>query len=618
MLRRLLGLLPALLVAGLVLWAALYFVLAPDLPDTGELFADARQARVTVIAADGSIVAERGVDGRAYVPLGQISPYVEAAVLATEDRRFYSHFGLDLIGTGRALLANLSSGGVVAGGSTITQQLAKNLYLTPERSLTRKLRELVLALWLEARLTKEQILEVYLNRVYLGAGAYGVEAAARRYFAKSAAELDLAEAAMIAGLLKAPSRYAPTTDLDAAQARAATVLAGMVDAGVLSAEDAAAARAAPAEPARAGRGDFAGYYVDHVLDGLTEHLGKPADDWVVRTTLDPRLQQAAEAALRTHLSGAPGLQGAVVLLDDDGAIRAMVGGRDYRGLGQNRALAERQPGSAFKTFVYLAALEAGMEPDDVVVDEPVRIGEWSPRNWDGTHRGPVTLTEAFARSINTVAVKLGEKVGRKKVAQTARRLGVSADLERVASLALGSSEVTLLDLTGAYLPFAAQGMRRPSYAVERVSDAAAGTLYDIVRSEAPVVAARPLAGMRRMLRAVVDEGTGRAAALGAGRVAYGKTGTTSANRDAWFVGFTGPWIAGVWVGRDDARAMDGVSGANLPARIWHDLMQAVPAVAPSAPRPVAKPRRDEDEPLLSTRTAERGLAMFMEWFERTF
>ncbi len=610
--RRLVRLLPALLVASLVVWVGLFVAYAPELPDTDALFNDARQARVTLIAADGTVLAERGASGTAFVQLGEVSPVLRDAVIATEDRRFYNHFGLDVRGTLRALVSNLRAGGVVAGGSTLTQQLAKNLFLTPDRSLRRKIQELILAFWLEARLSKNEILELYLNRVYLGAGAYGVEAAAQRYFGKPAARVDLAEAALIAGLLQAPSRLAPTVDLDRANRRASTVLRLMVETGKITDEEAASARAAPAQLAPAGGSELAGHFVDWVLDGLTEHLGKPETDWVVRTTLDPRLQRVAEAAVASQLRDQPGIEAAVVLLDANGAIRAMVGGRAYRRDRFNRASAgHRQPGSAFKPFIYLAALEDGYSPADVVEDLPVTVDGWTARNPGGKRYGNVTLDEALALSINTVAVRLGQEVGMASVAKRARLLGIGSELRPVPSLALGTSEVVPLELTAAYQTFALDGVRRPPFGVERVTDAAAGELYAHRAVEAQVVAPEIARQMRNMLGNVVRRGTGRAATL-PDRQGFGKTGTTQDNRDAWFVGFAGAYTLGVWVGRDDNGPMPGVSGADLPARIWREVMAetALVEVLAGLALPQAKPapaRREGDSYMLHT---------VKSWFDR--
>jgi penicillin-binding protein 1A len=611
--RWLLRLIPSLIVGGFIVWVGLFVLYAPELPDTDALFADAEQARVTLIAADGSVLAERGASGTAFVRLGEVSPVLRDAVIATEDRRFYSHFGVDLRGTLRALLSNLRAGGVVAGGSTLTQQLAKNLFLTPERALRRKMQELILALWLEARLSKDEILELYLNRVYLGAGAYGVEAAAQRYFGKPAAAVDLAEAALLAGLLQAPSRFAPTNDLERANRRAATVLRLMVETGKITAEQAASARADPATLATAGGSELAGHFTDWVLDGLTEHLGKPDESWIVRTTLDPRLQRVAEQAVASHLAGQPGIEAAVVLLDGTGAVRAMVGGRSYRTNRFNRAaFGLRQPGSAFKPFVYLAALEAGWSPGDVIEDRPVTIDGWTPANQGGRSFGQVTLDEALARSINTVAARLGQEVGIAKVAERARLLGIASELRPVPSLALGTSEVTPLELTAAYQPIASDGVRRPTFGVERVSDAAARVLYQHRPTEVPVVDPVVARQLRNMLASTVRYGSGRAAAL-PDRQTMGKTGTTQDNRDAWFVGFAGETILGVWVGRDDNRPMPGVTGADLPARIWAEVMRetAPPDLLAGLTTPVAKPGR---------RTADAGetyvLHELKRWLDR--
>jgi len=593
--RALLRLLPSLFVALLVLWVGLFVVYAPELPDTDALFDDAQQARVTLIAADGSVLAERGASGTAFVRLGEVNPLLREAVIATEDRRFYSHFGLDLRGTIRALLSNLRAGGVVAGGSTLTQQLAKNLFLTPERALRRKMQELILALWLEVRLSKDEILELYLNRVYLGAGAYGVEAAAQRYFGKPAAEVDLAEAALIAGLLQAPSRYAPTNDLDRANRRAATVLRLMVETGKITPEQAASARAAPARLAPSGGSETAGHFVDWVLDRLTDHLGKPEESWIVRTTLDPRLQRVAERAVATHLTGQPGVEGAVVLLDTSGAVRAMVGGRSYRTDRFNRAaLAKRPPGSAFKPIVFMMALEQGMAPDDLVDGNAIRVGSWAPGNFGGETFGMVSLDEALARSINTAAVRLGQQIGPERIAERARILGIASELRPVPSLALGTSEVTPLELTGAYQVFASDGVRRPYFGVERVTDAGADVLYEHHDSWVQVVDPDVARRLRSMLANAVRHGSGRQASL-ADRQVMGKTGTTQDSRDAWFVGLSGNSILGVWVGRDDNQPMPGVTGANLPAQIWAKVMSetAPPDLLVGLDRPVAKPARAE-------------------------
>jgi penicillin-binding protein 1A len=595
----------ALLLVG---WVALFLWYAPRLPDTDVLFKDAEQARVRVLAADGSVLAERGTAGRPFVRLEEISPWLVGAVVATEDRRFWEHSGIDPVGLARALVANLRAGGTVEGGSTITQQLAKNLYLTPERTLRRKLEELVLAIWLEARLTKEQILTLYLNRVYLGAGAYGVEAASQRYFGKPAKEVSLQEAALMAGLLRAPSRYAPTGDLALARERAATVLRLMADQGVIDEQTLVAARTRPAKLAPEGR-EIAGWFIDWVLEGLTRELGKPTEDLVVQTTLDRRLQEGAERAVAELLPDRPGLESAVVLIDREGAVRAMVGGRNYRTSPYNRAVsARRQPGSAFKPFVFLTALDEGWRPTSAVRDAPIRIKDWQPGNNDGRYHGSVSLTQALALSLNSAAVRLGQEVGIGDVVQTAHRLGIETPLPAIASLPLGTGEVTPLELTRAYLPFATSGLRRPEWGVVSVKDKAGRERYRHMPTEARVIEPEQAAEMARMLRAVVTEGTGTAARI-EGRQVAGKTGTTQNRRDAWFVGFSGDYVAGVWVGYDDARAMRNVSGSGLPARIWRAVMLETPAsetLVAAADRPRPEVRKDN------------GLELLMNWVQRTF
>jgi len=589
--RRLLGRLPALLLVALAAWVVLFVAMSPTLPDTAELFADSAEARVTVLASDGVPIAVRGGRG-SFVPLSEISPWLVDAVVATEDRRFFSHVGIDPVGLGRAMLDNLNAGAVVAGGSTITQQLAKNLYLTPERSLTRKLQELTLALWLEVRLSKKEILTLYLNRAYLGAGAYGAEAASRRYFGKPAAELTLAEAAMLAGLLKAPSALAPTGNLAGARQRAAVVLGRMQAEGFITPAQAQAARAKPAKLAPETE-PVGAWFVDWVLDGLTGHLGKPERDLVVRTTLDRRVQRAAEAAVERTLAETAARnrvgEAAVVMLDTNGAVRAMVGGRDHAEGPFNRAVAaRRQPGSAFKPFVYVTALEAGWRPGNTIDDRPVQLAGWRPENMDRRYRGQITLTEAFADSVNTAAVRLAQTVGPARVAAKAREMGVVSAVQPVPSIALGTSEVGLLELTGAYLPFATGGIRRPVYGVTSVEDDRGEVLYRHMPTEVRVVAPEAAAGMQQLMAAVVADGTGRAARL-PDRVAAGKTGTSQDGRDAWFVGYAGNWVAGVWLGNDDNRPMKGVGGGGLPARIWHDAMLATPKPKGPPPAPARKP-----------------------------
>jgi penicillin-binding protein 1A len=601
--------------AGLIGWVLLFYVFAPELPDPRELRAESEQPTITVLASDGSTLARRGTRGARYVELKEISPFLVKAVIATEDARFWRHFGVDVFGLARATLANFRAGGIVEGGSTITQQLVKNLYLNNERSFRRKLEELVYAIWLETQLSKEQILTIYLNRVYFGAGAFGVEAAAQRYFARPARDVSLPEAAMIAGLLKAPSRYAPTNDLDQARDRATVVLERMVDAGSITPDEAVAARMRPARVAPDAETVLAGHFVDWTLNGLQKQLGEADRDLVVRTTIDPAIQKAAQGALdkiigpKSEARGAT--QAAVVVLDMNGAIRAMVGGRSYRQSAFNRATdARRQPGSAFKPFVYLAALEEGLAPETVYTDRPVRIGDWEPRNYSGKYLGNVTAAQAFAESINTVAVLMSERTGRKKVVEMARRLGITSPLEPVPSLALGTFEVSLLELTSAYQPIAAGGVRRPAYGVSDVADAGGRSLYRHEPSEVRVIERRTDALMQELMVGVVENGTGRAAKLGERRAA-GKTGTTNAARDAWFVGFSGDYIAGVWVGNDEAKPMKGVSGSTIPAYVWKEVMLATPKPAPFV-------AQVDQVPEVVRQTAENGLDWLLDVVEKTF
>ncbi len=616
---RLLAALPTLLVLLLLGWAALFLLIAPELPDTEALFADSEQRTVRLLAADDSPLAERAAEGARFVGLKRIAPHLVKAVLAIEDHRFYDHFGVDPRGLARALWQNLRAGEVVAGGSTITQQLAKNLFLTPERSVRRKLQELALALWLEARLSKDEILILYLNRVYLGAGAYGVEAAAQRYFGKSANEVSLSEAALLAGLLKAPSALAPTRDLARARERAALVLQRMAELGWITPELVLQARSAPARLAPESRTDLAGHFLDWVLDDLTEHLGKHGRDLVVRTTLDRRLQQAAEQALRAALAGEGAErgveEGAIVVLDGSGAVRAMVGGESYRASRLNRAAgARRQPGSAFKPFLYLAALERGWAPESPIEDRPIAIGDWRPENFDGRYRGRVSLEEAFAQSLNTAAVRLIQIVGPEAVVATARRLGIAAPLPAVPSLALGTAEVTPVELASAYLPFATGGIRPTVHAVREVRDDRGRTLYRLAPSSRRVIEPGPAAAMQRLFEAVVERGTGRAARL-PDRKVLGKSGTSQGFRDAWFVAMAGGHIVAVWVGNDDSRPMQGVTGGGLPARIAREVLRALPP-APTAPGGPALARAPGEAGARSAPREENGLALILDWVQR--
>jgi penicillin-binding protein 1A len=577
---------------ALLALAGVFAYFAMTLPETGDLMASGRKPSTTLVAADGSLIATFGDLYGETLKLSEMSPYIPQAVIATEDRRYYSHFGVDPIGLLRAAFTNLRSGRVVQGGSTITQQLAKNLFLTPERTMGRKVQEALLALWLEHKFTKEQILEIYLNRVYLGAGTYGVDAASWRYFDHSARKSTPYEAALIAGLLKAPTRFSPARDRERSAARASQVLANMADAGFLTKQQADAADKGKAQLAsvpvpRAGMRYFADYLVEFVAD----FGGPKRGDLLVVTTLDPKLQAAAEQAIQDTLAKdgtkAVASQAALVAMSPDGAIRAMVGGRDYQGSQFNRATqALRQPGSSFKPIIYAAGLEAGLTPQTRMVDAPIRIGNWSPRNYTGRYLGEMSLADALAESINTVAVQVAERAGRSHVASMARRLGITADLTPDASIALGTSEVTLLEMTSAYATFASGGYGAWPYGITEIRDAKNNVLFRRSGGGPGRVIPEEIAGeITDMMTGVIQRGTGRSAALD--RPAAGKTGTTQDYRDALFIGYSSGLVAGVWFGNDDNASMNRVTGGGLPARTWRSFMMAALKGVPPQPLPTA-------------------------------
>ncbi len=566
----------ALLWLGLAL-AALVFVYALDLPDTDDLWKTGARPELSIYARDDALVARRGRQSGRALRYEDFPPHLVQAVTAIEDRRFFSHFGLDPRGLARAMLANLRAGGLVQGGSTLTQQLAKNVFLTPERSFKRKIQELLLAFWLEAHFSKADIFALYMNRVYFGSGAYGVQAAAETYFNRPVQNLTIGEAALLAGLLKAPSRYAPTRDPQAAQTRARVVIAAMRAAGHLS-DDAATDLAAQSVALVNRSTDAAHYAVDWTLDQLPDYVGRPRADLDIVTSLDPKMQLAAEQAVSTVMDAEGEArkagQAAMVVMSPDGAILAMVGGRAYKTSPFNRAVqARRQPGSAFKPMVYLAALESGLKPDDSFDDAPFSVGQWAPKNYDEKYRGRVTAGEALAASLNTVAVQVSEQTGRDKVIDMARRLGLSGRLRAHPSLALGSFEVSLLELTAAYAHFANGGRRVVPHIIDTVISASGDVLYDrLPPAPLQIIAPHHIGALNAMLRTAITEGTGRAAALQDIDIA-GKTGTSQNWRDAWFIGYSGALVVGVWVGNDDGSAMARVTGGGLPAHIWADFMR---------------------------------------------
>jgi penicillin-binding protein 1A len=567
---------------GVIALIAVLAYFAFTLPDIDGVGAPERRPAIEVAAADGTALARYGDQVGDYVTVAELPEHLIHAVLAIEDRRFYSHPGVDLIGVARAAWVNLRAGTVVEGGSTITQQLAKNLFLTPDRTLGRKIQEMLLALWLEWSYSKDEILTAYLNRVYLGAGTYGVDAAARTYFDISARDLNLRQAAMIAGLLRAPSRLSPTSNPDGANARADVVLDAMVAAGFITrAEIAAAGADRPISPATGPADADRRYFTDWVVDQVPEFVGYEPADLAVATTLDPTIQTIAQQAVDRHLAAAADQavgQAAVIVMRPDGAVEAMVGGRSY-GLSQfNRAVqALRQPGSAFKPIVYLAALEAGLSPDSLVEDAPIDLDGWRPSNFTDRYRGAIALRQALADSVNTAAIRVLDHVGVDRTVDLARRLGITSDLAPNLALALGASEVTLLELTGAYAAFANGGQAVVPYGIARITDPAGGLLYRRHASGLGPVAPRWMIDrLNTMLAGVLSEGTGRAAALP--WTAAGKTGTSQDFRDAWFIGYSGDRVVGVWVGNDDGRPMDGVTGGGLPAQIWRDIMMEIAAL----------------------------------------
>ncbi len=550
----------------------------PPLPtDLQPLDAEPARSELILLDAHGVRLDAQARPGRA-LTLAEMGPWLPDAVVAVEDRRFYRHGGIDLIGIGRAAWRNLLAWRIVEGGSTISQQLAKLAFLTPERSFTRKFKEACYAFWLELWYDKPTILAAYLNRIYLGGGAYGVEAAARRYFAKPARDLSLAEAALLAGLIRAPSHYTPNRDLATAHRRAALVLDRMVEAGFISRTDAELAKGWPAAIAPPPASDNRGYFADWVASQSRLYQGAAASRVTIETTLDPLLQGLADDSLQSLLArdgAALGVdQGALVAMTPDGRVRAMVGGRSYRASQFNRVTqARRQPGSAFKLFLYLAALEAGFRPEDEISGRPITVAGWQPRNFDDAYPPALTLQRSLARSVNTAAVRLAERIGRGQVVAMARRLGVTAPLPDHPSLTLGSGEVSLLELTAAYATVANGGRLVWPEGISRIA-AEGRPLYERAPPAVAVLTPAVAAAMTGLLQGALVDGTGWRAAL-PGFVA-GKTGTSSSNRDAWFIGFTRDLVVGVWIGNDDGRPSMQASGGNLPARIFRYFVERVP------------------------------------------
>jgi penicillin-binding protein 1A len=547
---------------------------------------------VTFLDRYGNEVGTRGIRHNDSIPLDEFPDHLIKAVLATEDRRFYDHFGVDIMGTLRALATNARAGGVVQGGSTITQQLAKNLFLSNERTLERKINEAFLSLWLEAHLTKNEILKLYLDRAYMGGGAFGVDAAAQYYFNKSARDVNLAEAAMLAGLFKAPSKYSPSVNLPAARARANVVLDNLVDTGFMTEGQVFGARRNPATPVDRRDERAPNYYLDWAFEEMKKLVAtfpKSMTErvFVVRTALDSNLQREAETEVENNLrqfgQSYHAGQAAAVLMETDGAVRAMVGGRDYGASQFNRATdSMRQPGSSFKPYVYATALETGMTPQTVVVDAPICLGNWCPHNYGHGYAGSMTLMTALTHSVNTVAVRLSvmigngnAKAGRARIIQTARNMGITTPLPDTPSLPIGADAVTLLQHVGAYATFPNLGMAVAPHAILEVRTGAGELVWRYDRDGPKPHRALPVrvAGdMIKMMNSVVEHGTGRRARLD-GIAAAGKTGTTNAYRDAWFMGYTGNFVCGVWFGNDDYQSTNRMTGGSLPAMTWHGIMK---------------------------------------------
>ncbi|MEH2473830.1 penicillin-binding protein 1A [Nitrobacteraceae bacterium AZCC 2161] len=586
-----LGLWGAIAVAGVVVYVGAH------LPPIQSLEIPKRPPTIQIVGMDGSVLATRGEQAGTNVALKDLPPYLPKAFIAIEDRRFYSHYGVDPLGIARAAVANVMHRGVSQGGSTLTQQLAKNLFLTQERTMQRKLQEVELAFWLERKHSKNEILELYLNRVYFGSGAYGVEAAAQRYFGKSAKNVTIAEAAMLAGLVKSPSRLAPNRNPEGAEKRAQTVLAAMADANFITDAQAQASIGHPSYNVKAVGAGTVNYVADWIGEVLDDLVGQIDQSIIVETSIDPKLQSVAETAVIDELAAKSVKfnvsQGALVAMTPDGSVRAMVGGRNYAESQYNRAVtAKRQPGSSFKPFVYLTAIEAGLTPETIRQDAPLDVKGWKPENYTHQYFGPVTLTQALAMSLNTVAVRLGLEVGAKSVVRTAHRLGISSKLDANASIALGTSEVSLTELVGAYAPFSNGGMGVTPHVVNKIRNVEGNKVIYARPADAlgQVIDPRSVAMMNTMMQETLLSGTAHKAEL-PGWFAAGKTGTSQDFRDAWFIGYTSKLVTGVWLGNDDNSPTKKATGGGLPVEIWTRFMRTahqgltpepVPGLQPSS------------------------------------
>ncbi len=550
----------------------LYCVLT--LPDIDQAVARTRQPSTTITAENGNEVKTFGSVYSEVIRLNELPSYVPDAIISTEDRRFYAHFGFDIVAFTRAMLTNIFMGRYAQGGSTITQQVAKNLFLTSQKNIKRKTQELLLAFWLEHKFSKEQILTLYLNRVYLGAGTYGIEAASQKYFQKSSRDMNLLEAAIIAGMLKAPSRYNPIASAERAKARAKVVLQNMVNNDALTERQMKYALTLPVGEDKSYKVQGADYFADWVYREVNDYIGERDNDIYVYTTLDQKIQENAEKILREAVFAAKNRnvsEGAVVVLNKSGEVKAMVGGIDYRKSQFNRAVtALRQPGSAFKPFVYLTALQNGWKREDRIDDVPLSIGKWKPENYDKKYYGSVTLDEALMKSLNLATVNLSESLSRKDIIRTAKKMGISTPVENTPSLALGTFEVKVIDMATAYSAIANGGYATWPHAIKEIYTRDGYQLYQReADTENRILDAGAVKDLTKMLEKVISQGTGRRAKIPG--FAAGKTGTTQDYRDAWFVGFTDEYVIAVWVGNDDNSPMKGVTGGTLPAEIWRKI-----------------------------------------------
>ncbi len=588
---------------ALLAWAAFN---SKDLPSLETLYKPNRPVSIQIVDRYGRDLLVRGANAKAPVKIAALPPHVIQAVLATEDRRFYSHVGVDPIGLARAMAENIKAGRVVQGGSTLTQQLVKNIFLTPEQTLRRKTQEVMLAIALEQNFTKDEILEMYLSRIYFGGGTWGLEAASQSFFSKPASQLSLSEGAMLAGVLQAPSRFNPISNKDATAQRTANVINSMKTAGYINRWDHYAALQNPITIRAQHYDNSANYFADWIWPEIETRIGLPREDIIVQTTLDKDAQNLANRAVQAHLNPEKKAdEAALIAMDGNGAVRAMVGGRSYSASQFNRAVqAKRQPGSAFKPFVYLAAFQSGLTPWDIRNDREITIGDWTPQNFNKTFKGDMTLEAALSQSINTIAVSLAEEIGRNRVIKTANNFGLT-QIAPLRSLALGAQVTTPLTLTEAYLPFANWGKANKAFGILTISTANGTPLYERrTPEEQRVINNQNLGHMNRVMMHSVRQGTGRRAYID-GHDIGGKTGTTNDFRDAWFMGYTGDLVTGIWVGADDNSPMNAVAGGSIPAKIFQDYMTAelkekTPVPLPISRVPLVKPEKPDLSAFLDT------------------